>query len=136
MLPSSPDFPHATDDSSRRQQQLLAALLLAAVIVMLRLFNVSELARVRFAPSIRSLRCRPCLHRCASSLCSRLVLSGTKFVEGQQNLRCRLLDFVFNFMSISVGVEFYITFLPFLFWIDQVCAVYMKNFPYWLGSRP
>jgi hypothetical protein len=35
-------------------------------------------------------------------------------------MRCKFLDVVFNAMSISVGVEFYITFLPFLFWIDQV----------------
>jgi hypothetical protein len=52
--------------------------------------------------------------------CSRLVVSGTKFVKGQQIVRCKLLDFIFNAMSVSVGVEFYITFLPFLFWIDQV----------------
>jgi hypothetical protein len=50
------------------------------------------------------------------------VVTGTKFVEGQQSMRCKLLDAVFNSMSISVGVEFYITFLPFLFWIDQVSA--------------
>lgn len=45
---------HAVDDSDLRQQQLAAALLLAAFVVVLRLLNVSELARARFAPSIRS----------------------------------------------------------------------------------
>ncbi len=55
-----------------------------------------------------------------SVACSRLVASGTKLVQGQQSMRCKSLDVIFNAMSISVGVEFYITFLPFLFWIDQV----------------
>ena len=66
-------------------------------------------------------QCRPAVR--ASTACSRLVATGTKFVEGQQSMRCKLLDAVFNSMSISVGVEFYITFLPFLFWIDQVSAL-------------
>ncbi len=35
-------------------------------------------------------------------------------------MRCKLLDVIFNAMSLSVSVEFYIIFLSWIFWIDQV----------------
>jgi hypothetical protein len=127
MAASAPLFPHASDEAAHRQQQLTAALLLAAFIVALRLLNFSDRARALLAPSIRFVMVTLLPHPFASHACSRMVVSGTKFVQGQQIMRCKLLDIVFNAMSISVGVEFYITFLPFLFWIDQVCGLCSRH---------